>query len=1000
MKHVKTAMLMAFAMVLASAAFLVADTSDAASDYTARVFVDDGGIEPREYEGTGPDVKSIISDAFSDNGKSIDFRPNGTIMTVNGQEASEGREWVIFQWLPPQSWKVALPTTMDAYLVDGTSYYVYESETTKEGNKTVYTPPEFEPMATAYFFIAMQEDFNKQISLDMTEKELRRGFWIDGTGCDLAEAFHDACARYGLALEMNLTEGNEMKGWLGDFMGLKDERGSGGDSSTWKYWSQYYWDGADWRYSQCMGHYDPGVTKYFGIMRQVSELEEPSIGTDVSPVDIPISNILNGSKVRYYCDGQLVKEETVKYFGEAQPPEIGNVPVPEGNVFTGWDVEGSGLKYVLRDQTVNAVYSDEALVITNKDSVKTLNIGDEAQLEIQVNGKAPTHVIYTSSDNSIAEVDANGRITAKANGSVTITAAEFELSDSFTLKVVTPVESVSIDNKTSQMIKGTTHVLTFTLNPATTSDIPNFTTDAPNIVHVDSNGKMTANGVGEATISLNCGDKSDSFKVTVVEKTMRITGAVDVLKVGSTHTIGVEFTPEGYTEPVTFTSGNPSVATVDADGRITGVANGTVVITVAGDGISDRITIDVYTPVESVSIDNKTSQMLRGDSLQVSYTVKPATSSSPVTFASDAPEIVSVDAGGRITALSKGSATITVACGDKSDSFRVEVIALETVVIRNGVTEMTVGDELVLEVVITPVGFTKPVTFASSDTSVATVDGTGRVVAIGQGTVTINVTCDDKTVGMIMEVKPKAVDSGDRDITIEVDGGRVNVTIGNQGSEIPADKVEAAIDKAENEQGDIVVTIPSSEGKVVFEKESMELLASKDATIVVTGDGVIATYPAGIVSNLSSGKVEFDVSVGTGGLTEAQMNASGDRTVIQLTVKVDGADKSELGGTSVISMEYTLGAGQTADNVTVFHVDIDGTKTAMPTTYDGTRITFETDHHSAFMIGEREQPQGGGSGSGDNGSEGGDNTMIIIGAVIAIVIIAAIAVFYLKTRNA
>lgn len=829
MKYGKTAMVIVLAMVLASFAFIAAET-DAANECTARVFVEDADGNTVEYEGTGTSAKALISDAFDENGREIAFAGNGNVISVDGVEASSGEAWTIFQWLPPQGWKITSASTIDLDLVNGTSYYVYKSTTTVDGGTTTYSEPEFEPMAKAYFFIAMQEDFDRQTDLNMTEAELREGFWIDGYGSDVAEAFHEACERYGFTLVMNLEEGSELKGWLGNFMGLEDERMASTGASVWKYWSQYYWDGSGWQYGQCMGHYDPSVTTYFGLMRMESSEEEPEIPCDETPADIPLESIKNGCTVRFLNGNDVIATENVGYFDAVSAPL--DVTAPAGKAFSGWDATEGDLTYVRCDMDVNALFQDVSLTITNKDAVGTIVIGQGIDLVVSLK-----------------------------------------------------------------------------------------------------------NGGGDSTIA--------------------------------------------------FSSSDGSVATVDADGKVKGIGNGTAVITASCGGLSDNVTVTVLTPAESITIDNGRESMYKGDSFTLTYTLKPSTTSVPVTFSSSNTSVATVDSNGKVTAIGKGESNITATCGDKTDSFKLKVVEIESIVIKNEVSEMTVGDEHTLVVKVLPEAFAKPVTFTSSNPAVATVDQNGRITALSVGTTIIDAICEGKNDGMQLTVKSKEIDNDDPDINIKTDGERIDITIDNKESAIPKEKVESAIDSVSGVDGKITVSVSSRNDKVVFEKESLQLLASKDASVVIVNGGVSATYPMEVVSALSSGQAEFRISLGTDGLTDSQKSVCDGKTVVQLAIDVDGTPKEALGGTATVTMAYTLGSGQNPGDLVVYHIGTDGSKTTMETSYEGGKVTFTTDHHSAFMIGEKETPSGNG---------GGDSTMIVIaGIVVAIVAIAMVA--FVKTRQ-
>lgn len=256
---------------------------DTAENYTANVWLNIDG-EYIESEGTGTTVREVISDATG-NAHSVDIRSNGTIASVDDVSADEGKQWALFQWGAYEGWKVTtVGATADKSLVDGTSYCVMMSEQTTVDGKTGYSVPDKEPVSTCWFFIAFEDDYDVESVLGVyTEEERKNGFWISGEGSDVAEAFSDACEKAGF--QLNLVYKGELRGWFGSFLGLEDEQI---DSSLWKYWAQYHWDGDSWEYDDyTIGYYDPGVNGYFAFVRQITEEKGADTDITVTPEDCP-----------------------------------------------------------------------------------------------------------------------------------------------------------------------------------------------------------------------------------------------------------------------------------------------------------------------------------------------------------------------------------------------------------------------------------------------------------------------------------------------------------------------------------------------------------------------------------------------------------------------------------------------------------------------------------------------------------------------------------------
>ena len=79
-------------------------------------------------------------------------------------------------------------------------------------------------------------------------------------------------------------EAGTIAGWLGIFMGLKDVQ----VDDLYIYWNQYSWSDAEykWNYNGfCLGYYDPGVTKYIGLVYTSGGAMEPGDHTPLDSID-------------------------------------------------------------------------------------------------------------------------------------------------------------------------------------------------------------------------------------------------------------------------------------------------------------------------------------------------------------------------------------------------------------------------------------------------------------------------------------------------------------------------------------------------------------------------------------------------------------------------------------------------------------------------------------------------------------------------------------------
>ena len=163
--------------------------------------------------------------------------------------------------------------------------------------------------------------------------------------------------------------------------------------------------------------------------------------------------------------------------------------------------------------------------------------------------------------------------------------------------------------------------------------------------------------------------------------------------------------------------------------------------------LNDNGDVVPYKAVESVTIGNKQATAEVGDKIDLNVSVLPADATdASVEYDSSNPVVASIGSDGTVTCIMAGETTISVTSKEdpsKSDSFTLTVstpsVPVSSVSITNKTDSAKVGDSLTLKVSVSPSNASdKSVTYASSDTSVATVED-GVVSFLKAGTVTITV---------------------------------------------------------------------------------------------------------------------------------------------------------------------------------------------------------------------------------------------------------------------
>ena len=217
-----------------------------------------------------------------------------------------------------------------------------------------------------------------------------------------------------------------------------------------------------------------------------------------------------------------------------------------------------------------------------------LNVGETQELTAVVAPSNATNktVTWESSDPDVATVK-DGVVTAvgKGTATITVTTEDGNYTAACTITVKLPVSRVTLNETSTALVVGSTKQLIATVEPANADDSTViWRSGDTNVATVDQNGNVTAVGVGSTTITATAGGKNATCKITVTAKPVPIEGiALSNAEVSVGRTIQLEpvFTPANTTQrDVKWSSSNNMIATIDANGRVRGVAEGKVTITV------------------------------------------------------------------------------------------------------------------------------------------------------------------------------------------------------------------------------------------------------------------------------------------------------------------------------------------------------------------------------------------------------------------------------------
>jgi uncharacterized protein YjdB len=204
---------------------------------------------------------------------------------------------------------------------------------------------------------------------------------------------------------------------------------------------------------------------------------------------------------------------------------------------------------------------------------------------------------------------------------------------------------------------------------------------------------------------------------------------------------------------VTWSSSNTAIASVNGSGVVTAATTGSTTITATSEGKSGTASVAVSSvPVASVSVAPATASLPVGQTVQLTATPKDA-SGNPlagrvVTWASSNTALATVSSSGLVAGVAAGSATITATSEGQSGSSTVTVIFVPVASVAVSPTSVTLGVGQAVQLTATPKDASgnslsgRVITWASSNTAVATVSATGLVSAITAGSATVTATSE------------------------------------------------------------------------------------------------------------------------------------------------------------------------------------------------------------------------------------------------------------------
>ena len=365
---------------------------------------------------------------------------------------------------------------------------------------------------------------------------------------------------------------------------------------------------------------------------------------------------------------------------------------------------------------------------------------------------------WKSSNEKIAQVDANGLVTFKSAGHVSIIVSSDinpQITATCDITIIKTVESIKLETAEISIAVGETYKLTPTINPSDASNKNlNYKSMDPKIADVSKTGVVTGKQAGTAYIIVSTPDgkitANCTVKVTQKATGMKLSASALILDVGDSYTLEVTFNPKTTTDTkVLWSISDKSIAKVDAKGKVTATSAGEAIITAkSSNGLTAVCKLKVNQPVGSIELNYTEYNLAAGDELELEVTFdNDDVTNKKVKWKSSQSGIASVDKNGVVKGKKGGVAIITVTADENGMQANCVVTVEEPISeIKLNKTAYNLGYHksfLLKATLKTNSATNKVLKWSSSKNSVVSVNKSGQLYGKKPGYATIKVKATD-----------------------------------------------------------------------------------------------------------------------------------------------------------------------------------------------------------------------------------------------------------------
>lgn len=433
------------------------------------------------------------------------------------------------------------------------------------------------------------------------------------------------------------------------------------------------------------------------VLKVTNVAFEEKLPAGIEVVSLPNGFTKQGTVTEGYTiqgtlpDISFIKSGTT-YIAEPQTFTIQVKPMAKGT----FSLSQAKLTYKdINTQVVNLSFNAVSFVSDYKVTDATLpstifvnrGVPKNARLLLNVLPQEATIASVEWSENSngqVISIDQNGVITAIQEGTVQVTAKVKDMfgnvkTATMTVIVRIPVDSITIQNFTVYV--GETIPIPITVSPSDAKKAVSYSLGNSLYAEVNgANGTITGLKEGVTTLTVQAFNRNDELiekTVTVTIQSIPVTAVVVSptianMNIGETVTLTATVAPNNATyKTIEWRSSNPNIASVDENGRVTGLSTGQVTVTAqAHNGVIGTAIVHVGSPLTGISLPS-TLLVQKGKTINVLPYIAPIPANATTKIVSRSFTVENsyyavVDQNGEVTAKRLGETPLTVKLVDET----------------------------------------------------------------------------------------------------------------------------------------------------------------------------------------------------------------------------------------------------------------------------------------------------------------------------------------------